>query len=55
MFSTLIDKNILLKKQLQDVLNTFLESADDLSMDIPKLWTYIGEILGKKYFAHTFE
>jgi hypothetical protein len=47
MFSNLIERNILLKKQLQDVLNTLLKSADDLSMDIPKLWTYLGEILGE--------
>ena len=45
--SQLVKKRILLKKQYQTGLQTILEIAADLVVDIPLVWVYLAELIGK--------
>lgn len=43
----LLKKNVLLRKQFEVGLKSVLQIADDVVVDIPKIWDYLGELLGK--------
>ena len=45
--SQLVKKRVLLKKQYQTGLQTILEVVPDLVVDIPKVWVYLAELIGK--------
>ena len=49
LLSTLVKKCLLQKTQCVKGLGKFLQSAIDLICDIPKIWDYLGEIIGKLY------
>ena len=44
--SQLVKKNILLRSQFVKGLEAVLEIAEDLVVDIPKIWDYFGELIG---------
>ena len=43
----LLKRNILLRKQFESGLKSVLQIADVLVVDIPKIWDYLGELIGK--------
>ena len=43
----LVIQHILLRQQYEAGLNFVLETAGDLMVDIPKIWDYFGELIGK--------
>ena len=47
LFSTLVNKSLLQRAQCLEGLGKFLQGAIDLTCDIPKIWDYLGEIVGK--------
>ncbi len=42
-----MNQHILLRQQYEAGLNSVLEFAGDLIVDIPKVWDYFGELIGK--------
>lgn len=47
LLARLIKEHILLKKQFEAGLKPILEITPDLVVDIPKVWDYIGDLIGK--------
>ena len=43
----LVSQHILLKKQYVSGLGLVLETVGDLIVDIPKVWLYLGELIGE--------
>lgn len=43
----LVIQHILLRKQYEAGLKAILQFAGDLIFDIPKIWDYLGELIGK--------
>ena len=43
-----VNRNVLLRKQFKAGLNSVLEFAGDLMVDIPKVWDYFGELIGRQ-------
>ncbi|XP_013777285.1 eukaryotic translation initiation factor 4 gamma 3-like [Limulus polyphemus] len=46
LFHDLVRKNILSVEQYVEGLKSVLELADDFEIDIPKIWLYLGELVG---------
>ena len=44
---TLVNKHLLQRAQCLSGLGAFLQIAMELTCDIPKIWDYLGEIVGK--------
>ena len=42
----LVNRNILLGKQYESGLRLVLQIAGDLVVDVPKVWIYLGELIG---------
>ena len=47
----LLKRNILLRKQFEAGLKSVLQIADVLLVDIPKIWDYLGELIGNFSFV----
>ena len=47
----LLKRNILLRKQFEAGLKSVLQIADVLLVDIPKIWDYLGELIGNFLFV----
>ena len=47
---TLVNRYLLQRAQCREGLSTFLETAIDLICDIPKIWDYVAEVVGKYQF-----
>lgn len=47
----MIKANLLPIKSYLDGLEEVLECADDLRVDIPKIWEYLADLIGKKIFT----
>lgn len=45
----LVKQKILLKSQYEKGLQNVLQFAGDLVVDIPKIWDYLGQLIGKYY------
>jgi hypothetical protein len=43
----LVSQHILLKKQYETGLGLVLKIVEDLIVDIPKMWLYLGELIGE--------
>ena len=43
----LVSQHILLKKQYESALGRVLDTVEDLIVDIPKYWLYMGELIGQ--------
>ncbi len=43
----LVKERMLLRQQYEAGLNSVLEFAGDLVVDIPKVWDYFGELIGE--------
>ena len=49
LLSQLVVRKLLLKKQYVKGLQNVLQIAGDLVVDIPKIWDYFGELIGKRW------
>ena len=47
---TLVNTKLLQRAQCREGLSTFLETAIELICDIPKIWDYVAEVVGKYHF-----
>lgn len=55
LFATLIKKKIVPLEDYCTGLQDILSQVDDLTIDIPKIWDYIAELLGKdRVCCHSF-
>ena len=46
----LVLRHILLRKQYETGLRSVLHYAGDLVVDIPKVWDYLGELIGNIFY-----
>ena len=47
LLSDLVRLHLLLPSQFQKGLCSLLEFAADMELDVPKIWAYMGEIIGE--------
>ena len=50
---TLVNNHLLQRAQCRAGLSMFLETAIELTCDIPKIWDYVGEVVGKHIIIGT--
>jgi hypothetical protein len=51
----LLNQHILLRKQFETGLRTVLDIADIMVVDVPKLWDYLGELIGTFIVVFLFQ
>jgi len=54
LLSRLIKEHVLLKKQFEVGLKTILGFTPDLVVDIPKVWDYLGDLIGLFFVISEF-